>query len=288
MASLLNDFRLLVRRNRDGSQSTQNARTQNLTLISKQLRGLGFNQMRANKIKLKHVNALVEYWQAQELSSGTIKNRMSHIRWLSEKINKPNMIPKDNSFFDIENRQYVTNIDKSLNNANKIINKIDDKLIKFSLKLQKEFGLRREESIKFTSSYSDKGNFIQLKPSWCKGGRGRIVPVRNETQRALLDEIKQAVGNGSLIPESKTYISHLHRYNYLLRKESISKTHGLRHLYAQERYLEITGFKCPASGGKTSRQLSESEKFIDKRAREVISQELGHNRECITAVYLGR
>ena len=288
MASLVNDFRLLARRNRDGSRATQENRLKSLELFSKQLKELGFNQMRANKVKLKHVNKLVEYWQEQGLSSGTIKNRMSHIRWLSEKINKPHMIPAKNDYFDIARRKYVTNENKAISNPYEIIKKIDNKNIELSLRLQKEFGLRREESLKFNPSYADKGNGITLKSSWCKGGRPREIPVRNEAQRALLDEIKRVVGNGSLIPKNKSYIEHLNAYNYALRCQKISKTHGLRHYYAQERYRELTGFDCPACGGKTSRELDSSERLDDTRAREIISAELGHARESITAIYLGR
>ena len=71
-------------------------------------------------------------------------------------------------------------------------------------------------------------------------------------------------------------------------KAGLSKTHGLRHQYAQRRYLEETGFACPAAGGPTSRQLAAVEKARDRETRLRISRELGHEHEQITAVYLGR
>jgi hypothetical protein len=45
---------------------------------------------------------------------------------------------------------------------------------------------------------------------------------------------------------------------------------------------------CPARGGIKSKQLTPKQKDIDRQAREVISREMGHGREQITAVYLGR
>jgi hypothetical protein len=60
------------------------------------------------------------------------------------------------------------------------------------------------------------------------------------------------------------------------------------HNYAQTRYAELTGWKAPAAGGPTSKQLSADQKVIDRQARLTISRELGHEREQITAVYLGR
>ena len=64
--------------------------------------------------------------------------------------------------------------------------------------------------------------------------------------------------------------------------------HGLRHRYAQERYLQKAGWECPARGGPTAKQLTPEQRSIDQRARLEISLELGHGRAQITAVYLGR
>jgi hypothetical protein len=50
----------------------------------------------------------------------------------------------------------------------------------------------------------------------------------------------------------------------------------------------MTGWQCPARSGPTSRQLPKQHKMIDRAARETISHEMGHGREQITAVYLGR
>jgi hypothetical protein len=64
--------------------------------------------------------------------------------------------------------------------------------------------------------------------------------------------------------------------------------HGHRHRYAQERYQEMTGWACPARGGPRSKQLTPKQKELDREARDVISHEMGHGREQVTAVYLGR
>jgi hypothetical protein len=64
--------------------------------------------------------------------------------------------------------------------------------------------------------------------------------------------------------------------------------HGLRHAYAQRRYEELTGWKSPAAGGPCSKQLRPEQKAVDREVRLIISRELGHEREQITAVYLSR
>jgi hypothetical protein len=63
---------------------------------------------------------------------------------------------------------------------------------------------------------------------------------------------------------------------------------GLRHAYAQQRYVELTGWKAPAAGGPLSKTLTPEQRDQDREVRLIISKELGHEREQITAVYLGR
>ena len=77
-------------------------------------------------------------------------------------------------------------------------------------------------------------------------------------------------------------------YERQIAAAGLHKLHGLRHAYAQERYRELTGRAAPAAGGRPSAKLAPKEKVLDRQARATISRELGHVREQITRVYLGR
>ncbi len=83
-------------------------------------------------------------------------------------------------------------------------------------------------------------------------------------------------------------VQHLHRYERQLRNAGLSKLHGLRHAYAQQRYCELTGWKAPVAGGPTSKLLNPEQRALDQQARAMISSELGHARAEISAVYVGR
>jgi integrase len=157
-----------------------------------------------------------------------------------------------------------------------------------SVQLQVAFGLRREEAIKFNPAYADRGDRLVLKPSWCKGGRAREIPIRTQAQRELLFECRALAGQGSLIPPERTYIEQRRVYERHVARAGLSKLHGLRHAYAQARYEELTGWPAPAAGGPMVRTLSVAQSARDREARLVISRELGHEREQVTAVYLGR
>jgi len=282
------DLKTICRRNRDGSHMTQAQREQRLRMIARDLHRLGYRNMRAGSLKPKHVQALVADWHERGLSAGTIKNRMADLRWWAEKTGKQSVLANDNAHYGIEQRIFVTNQTKARELPTDAVALVDDQHVRMSLRLQEAFGLRREESIKFSPTYADRGDHLHLKASWCKGGRVREVPIRTAEQRALLAQVHAFAGKGSLIPPERTYIQQRRVYERHAARAGLSKLHGLRHAYAQSRYRELTGFDAPAAGGPTSRQLTPEQQALDHQARQTISRELGHEREQITAVYLGR
>lgn len=231
---------------------------------------------------------LVQRWHAEEIGAGTFKNRMSALRWLAEKIDKQNIVARDNAAYGIAERRHVTNVSKAHElDADKLA-AVSDAYTALSLRLQEAFGLRREESIKLRPTWADRGDVLHLKASWTKGGKERDIPIRMEAQRELLQQARQLAGAGSLIPAEMSYRDQLNRFKAQTARAGIDRVHGLRHHYAQARYAELTGWRAPAAGGPTSKQLSAEQKGIDRQARLRISRELGHEREQITAVYLGR
>jgi len=282
------DLKSICRRNRDGSHMTQAQREQRLRMIARDLHGLGYRNLRAASLKPKHVDALIADWQTRGLSAGTIKNRMADLRWWAEKTGKASVLARDNAHYGIQQRVFVTNDSKARQLPSEALRLVEDQHVRMSLRLQEAFGLRREESIKFSPSYADQGDHLVLKASWCKGGRARELPIRTPEQRALLREAHQLAGHGSLIPSSRSYIQQRRVYERHSARAGLNKLHGLRHAYAQARYEELTGFDAPAAGGLTSRELSDAQRQLDHQARLMISRELGHEREQITAVYLGR
>ncbi len=289
MRDLNYDLKQLCRHNRDGSYATQADREHILDLIADQLHAMGFRHMNAHSLKPKHVERLVERWLAESLSPGTIKNRMSTLRWWAQKTGKENIIARSNAAYGIPDRVYVTNVSRARELAVKTIEDIRTESIKISLRLQAAFGLRREESIKIIPKWADRGDRLVLKDSWTKGGRTREIPIGTPEQRQLVDEAKVVAKGKSLIPPRyATYVGYLKHFRYECERIGIHAFHGHRHFYAQARYKELTGWECPARGGPTSKQLTREQKVIDHEARVAISHEMGHGREQITAVYLGR
>jgi hypothetical protein len=142
--------------------------------------------------------------------------------------------------------------------------------------------------LKFRPDIADQGDCLTLKASWCKGGRGRAVPVTHPRQRALLDAIRAATGGRALIPLGMSYIQARQAMERATWGAGIRNMHGHRHWYAQWRYETLLGVPSPAAGGRTYETMSRAERAADYRARLAISRELGHNRVEITDAYLGR
>ena len=98
--------------------------------------------MRATSLKGKHVETLLQRWQAEGLSAGTLKNRMAHLRWWAEKVGKAGVIATDNAELGIAERRFVADENKARELGNKV-DRIRDPYVRMSLALQQAFGLRR-------------------------------------------------------------------------------------------------------------------------------------------------
>lgn len=141
--------------------------------------------------------------------------------------------------------------------------------------------------MKFQPRYADRGRRILLKASWTKGGRAREIPVRNARQREVLEAARRLAKGGSLIPPGRSYRQQMKTYERQTAAAGLDAPHGLRHGYAQRRYAELTGRRCPAAGGPRVRDLDREERAADRRARLAIARELGHGRPSVLGVYCG-
>lgn len=278
----------LCARNKDGSFATQANRASILNQAAKTLQKAGFKNLAASSLKPKHVDTLLKVWKADKLSPGTMKNRMAAVRWWAEKVGKVNCVPRTNDLAGIGRRTFVGTETKAQTLTSDQLDKLGHDRLKVSLELQQVFGLRREECLKFQPEYADKGDHLSLKGSWCKGGREREIPVLTEHQRDVLNRAYELAGKGSMIPPEHNYKEWLSTYEKATNRAGLHELHGLRHSYAQERFEAVAGFKSPLAGGPGRDQLTPEQKERDFEARMVVSNELGHNREEVTAVYLGR
>ncbi len=271
---------------RENSYATDADRKIILNKFAEDLVKEGFGLRNIQGLKQKHILAVVKSWQDKKLSVATIKNRMACIRKLCDKLNKKNIVPT-NDQLNIGRRSYKPKINRAIFNPD--FSKIKNPYLRASMELQRVFGLRREESLKIKPHLADKGDRLELFPTWCKGGRSRIVPIKTDEQRYWLNcakEVASTFGN-SLIPPNKKYIQQRYLYDREVQRIGLKNLHGLRHAYAQMRYKELTGRDAPINGGPKAKDLTKEQKQKDHEARVIVSEELGHSRVSVVKNYCG-
>ena len=276
--------------NREGSKATQASRASHLHIVARELSEMGYRHLSPRNLKRKHVDALVDRWLQAGLAVVTIKSRMSSVRWLARKIGKPNVVPRTNAELGIPDRSNTGRASKAFTLTREMLERVPSSYVRVSLELEETFGLRREEATKIKPHEADRGDRLFLQGTWCKGKRQREIPIRTAEQREVLERAKalaETTPERSLIPE-ETYRRHIKVYERQTYGAGIRSPHGLRHAYAQSRYEELTGWRCPATGGPPSKSLNGEKKERDDRARARISAEMGHGRPSIVTTYLSK
>ena len=291
----------LCKNHREGSNDTQRERAKILFDAMQDIKKVSeYKQLeKIENLKQKHITWLVEHWQREGRGIGTIKNRLSHLRWAADKLGKRGLIPTNNDALGVESRTYITNENKAWAPPAEIMERLDERH-KLHLELAHKFGLRFDEAAKVRPE-SDMAEQHLLVTRGTKGGRERKVPIRTAEQRELLERLRVFCGregSACLIPVDKTgpqfEKSARKVYEGLgITKQIIGTCHGLRHDYAQRRYRELTGRdRCPCEHSEEERKavkgaMTREERERDALARLEIAEELGHGRAEITAQYIG-
>ncbi len=279
--------------------ATSRARAEVLLQAFRALHDLGFRIRRPQNLDNRHVQALVAHWEKKKLSAATIQKRFSILQVFCRWINKPGMLGALESYVsdpDVVRRSYVATRDKSWTSLQvNIRTKIEevflcDVYVGVQLLLQWAFMLRAQEAWLLRPMLADQQNFLAI--AWgTKGGRDRVVPIRDDWQRKILDFAKSYKNEitGSLIPKAYNLKSWKCHYYRVCRRCGISVKsglvpHGLRHQSANDLYEKITDAASPVRG----QAPAEVEAWLDRLARSVVAETLGHSRTQITSAYLGR
>jgi hypothetical protein len=247
-------------------------------------------------------------------STGYIEQQLSFLRVYADAwIGKPGMVHPLADYVDDParfKRSYTAKDDRSWEgNAVEFQSILEtvaaiDARVAAQMALLLAFGLRRKEAVMFmphsavvsaesvpTSQHaSDRyAVFLRVRRG-TKGGRLRFVAIRNDEQRKALDLALQF----ALHPSS--HLGHpglslkqsLKRFDNVMQKAGVTKkqlgvtAHGLRHQFAHEFHVELTGVQAPVRGGDV---------YVDpqtlKAALLEIASQLGHNRPQIVNAYCG-
>ncbi|MDA8402193.1 MAG: integrase domain-containing protein [Deltaproteobacteria bacterium] len=221
------------------------------------------------------IKQIVNHYKTAGLTDATIINYVSSLRSFLFETKRTN-ITASNS--EVGLKRVIEYKDKSLGAKGIDLNeklayfKEKDANVYVQLKISSIVGLRKEESVHAALALAKgydivKDNKLILKGSWCKNGRPREIKLSQEKVREFAELKKFAISSDyNKSRDLKQEMNHLG--NSI--KNAGFNMHAVRHSEAQERYAELI------SSGST-----------EKEAKTAVSQELGHNRDYITKVYLG-
>jgi len=284
---------------RDGtvaSYATQDKRADVLYAGFAELRQLGYRLDAVLSLRGKHVEALVQGWQARGLSASTVQNNLSVFRTFSDWIGKSGMVQRVEHYLGagVAVRSSIANQDRSwsakgIDIAAKIEQvRTKDPRVALQLELQAAFGLRAREAMQLKPHIADKGAYLSITHG-TKGGRDRVEPIHTPEQRALLERAKTFCASRATstsdpswkLHQWKNHYYQVVRANGITRQDGIT-SHGLRHQYANDLYKVLSGADSPVRGG------GPVDRGADQAARLIVAEELGHSREGVTTHYLGR
>lgn len=281
------------------SFATQSDRANVIFGFFNNLRQSGF-KVEPRNIKKKHVKCVVQIWEKQRLSGGTIQKYLSVMRQYAEWINKPGLIGEAEEFLENPKsiaRNYIATTDKSWDDKAEIDKYrliteifIKDQYVGIQLLMQDAFGLRRKEAVSFRPYLNEKNGMIFVTDG-TKGGKQRWLPIDNDYKRAVIKKAQQFVNytQAHLGNPQLNLVQNLERYEYIIgkvfkmNKKTIGVSgHGLRAGFAM-RELEVRGLLPVLKGGK----IGELDKAEEKRIRIEVAELLGHHRTRVTTAYSG-
>ncbi len=232
-----------------------------------------------------YVNSLIERMENGELAAKTVAGYISAtndvIKYANEQLNRgldtvsasANSITVSREFNDRAvntevHQTFISYLEQKTDN-------IKAETLKYSVELQRQFGLRLRESLGIkadTIKQALSTNKLELgRADLTKNSRERTVPVRTKKQMQTLKntlDFMEKHNLKSLIPtqtmREQYYFAENVRQEFNQNTNMKMDFHGERYYYAQNRFNN------------------------DKITREELSRELGHNREEITNVYLNK
>ena len=279
------------------SLKTTHDRRQTIRASYRFLHEQGFGITDVKNTRRKHVQAVLNDWEARGLAAPTLQTYQSQLHVFLSWIGK-GTIMNEVSFSDpdVNKRIYVAIEDKSLEafelDTTEMLLKIfsEDERVGVQVMLMASFALRPREAWLLRPHRDDGGSVLNV-ISGTKGGRPRDLAINTENQRMIIELAKQYANtkNASTIQIEKSCKQWENHFYYICRKVGLTKAlsgatpYGFRHGFLNDLYEAVAGYPSPVRGGPGKRLDPKA----DQRAREAVVKQAGHCRTQISNSYCG-
>lgn len=283
-------------KNKTVGMLTQVQRYKIIHQIMNQLHDAGFRLIHPSSIDSKHAEYVIRLWEEEQLSASTLTNRYTVLKTFMSWMGVDNRLsPLKEYLIDPQRavRINATTVDKTWNlddlGSVLIALKKGHPLQYLYLSLMQSFGLRQQEAM-MLNPYEEKNAHLQIIYG-SKGGRRREVPIETDKQAELItvaQKVSVILDNkGRIMPKDLSIKAAQARFYRAMKKYGITRkncmtAHGLRHEYANLLYMSVSDDLSPIKGGRYDKK---NEKH--KKAKQIVSKNLGHARIQITDAYIG-
>jgi site-specific recombinase XerC len=236
----------LFARNREDSFATQRKRAWCLTSVARTLTEK-FGLQKLDNLKQKHVLYVVNRWKEADTGLRSIEEKLTHLRWMLDKIGKQNLLPRTNRELGVEPGPRHTRAGKTISDdrLSAILAAIPEARIRAAVLLARYLGLRFKEAMLFRPWRDWDGERVWIKRG-SKGGRPRYLFLHSAKQKEVLEAARGiAAKDGALIPkESPTFEPWRQHVYSVLRNAGLGRQtdlsfHDLRRTYVVERLEKL-------------------------------------------------
>lgn len=242
-----------------GTVATQAARFRQFATLLRNEHGIHDMRWISKSHVIEYAEHLVERIEEQSIKVKTAHNMLSAVNRVLQQARGDSAVwvaPRD--FFPPKSGIATENKappDATLADAISLFQDMDygPQLIQMA-RAQDGFGLRFKESALFDFNKAlleaEKAHKITISYG-TKGGKDRVVPITSPDQLDILRKgarLQQRARN--LIPEGMDYKTFRSIAYRAIAKTPLNGWHGLRHRYAQRRYLQLLRVHCPVASGK--------------------------------------
>ncbi|MBI9080454.1 MAG: integrase domain-containing protein [Pseudodesulfovibrio sp.] len=291
-----------------GSFKTKTNDRQGIMRFVGTLRNEGCNIQKWTNVHRGHLANVVERWQSEGLTSGTMKNYLASVRKLCGHYGNSKIVDTTNAQLGIKNRVYVTNEDKSIPDEvyNQAVRQLaggnrNQQAVGLIMEVARTYGTRLEESYKLWPAKDIGPNALVTISRGTKGGRERTFEI-NDRQQNLAEKVKVFSGKkGNLIPDGwsekswRQYVYTEARAVGIGQASCGASFHGFRHARMHELYEEICGVKPRVKYTSTSDFINAAQSAsgadwqqLDGHASRMVTLQAGHGVDrYVYTQYLG-
>lgn len=178
-----------------------------------------------------HIHHLVSHWKKSKIRPSTIMNHMTIIRHYLTSIDCP-VAYVDNKSLQLRKTKKRR---RKLKIQHDYWQSMDNQIPRIIMALQTEFGLTFQEAIYIKPEINMQEDSLWITRDISFNSIDRTIPIRNETQKSVLDEIKK-ITSSKTIAKFNGYEETKFAWRKELKKNNLPLNKSWRYLYAKQMY----------------------------------------------------